>query len=132
MSDETIKQIEKNLTWLNERSKSVNILAITRVVNNLLVHAKTLSDDVSEAYALMNVYEDEYKISVAKYVSGSSISTAKAEREAEVEYADLKRNWTDAKNTYKRLDNFLDRIDKIADAQRQKISVIKQTDMKNL
>lgn len=132
MSDAIIAAIAKNIKWLDEHDKSNSTTSITNVVNKLQIQAVTLSKDVVAAYALMNTAEDDYKTAVAKYESEYEGSNAVAKQKAVVEYAGLKKAWTDAKNVYKRLDSFLDRIDKISDSQRQKISVIKQAELKNI
>jgi hypothetical protein len=131
MSD-IISDIAKNIKWLELNAKTDNVLTLTNKVNELQVQSATLMGKVVEAYKIMNEAEDDYKLSVASYVANSERSAAAAERMAESEFGEKKRFWTSAKTTYKKLDMILDRIDKICDSQRQKISVIKQAEMKNL
>lgn len=132
MSDAIIKEIGKNIVWLGKNFESDNILLISQKLNQLQVQAATLANEVSIAYALMNDNEDAYKQNVAQFVTNYEGSIAKAERAAEAEFAPLKREWTKAKNAYKRLDTILDRIDKICDTYRQRISVVKQAELKNV
>jgi hypothetical protein len=132
MTDELIKTIKKQITWLDNNAKSTNIQAISIVVNKLQILAQTLSEDVTQAYALMNETEDNYKAAIAKFVAEYDGGVAKAERLAEVEFVALKKQWTQAKNIYKGLDMLLDRLDKISDSQRQRVSVVKQSDLKNV
>lgn len=132
MKDEIIKDIGRNIVWLDKNAKSDNILIISQVINKLQIQAATLANDVTKLYALMNNNEDIYKEALAKFVTNYDGSIAKAERAAEAEYAHLKKEWTEAKNLYKRFDVILDRIDKICDSYRQRISVVKQAELKNV
>lgn len=132
MKDEIIKSINDSIAWLDKNSKSNQIVSISRTVDNLLVKAATLGEETTKAYALMNELEDEYKYLVAKYVADSTTGVAKSEKEAEVKYHKKKKDWTEAKNTYRRFNSFLERIDKICDARKQTISVLKNVEMKNL
>jgi uncharacterized protein YaaR (DUF327 family) len=131
-----MKSLEESITgsinWLDKHKDSNNILNISKVIDNLAIKSATLGEMVSEAYALMNEAEDDYKISVAKFMSEATSSAAKAERDAEAKYAEQKRHWTACKNTYKKLDNFLERIDKICESHRQRISIMKMAEMKNI
>ena len=132
MKNNIIIQIKKSITWLDEHKKSNSIVPISKVINSLTIDSVTLGDTVSDAYALMNELEDNYKIAEANFINEFEGSNAAAERAAEAHLAAEKRLFTEAKNTYKRLNTFLDRIDKICDAYRQMISVVKQTDLKNV
>jgi hypothetical protein len=87
---------------------------------------------VTEAYSLQNILEDEYKHSVAEFRKEYKGGVGKGEIEAEVEFADKKRDWTQAKNIYKKLSMKLDRIDKILESHRQSISVVVKTSLKNM
>lgn len=127
-----IDEIRRNIQWLESHAKSNNIVNITSVVNKLMTQSVTLADDVVEAYAIMNRAEDAYKHALAKFVTESEDSKAKSEKQAEYKFSHLKSEWTEAKNVYKRLDTLLDRLDKICDHQKQRISVIKQTDLKHV
>jgi hypothetical protein len=125
MTDEILTAIHKSIKWLDNHKTSNNITDLVIVIDDLTINAAYLGTLVTEAYQLMNETEDEYKIAVAAYVTAFDGSTAKAERHAEVEYQDQKRDWTAAKNGYKTLSMMLDRIDKICDAHRQRVSVMK-------
>ena len=125
MTDEIITAIHKSIKWLDDHKTSNNITDLVIVIDDLTINAAYLGTLVTEAYQLMNETEDEYKIAVADYVTSFDGSTAKAERHAEVEHQGKKRDWTAAKNGYKKLSMMLDRIDKICDAHRQRVSVMK-------
>ena len=124
--------IFSNLRWLEDNIKSDDIIGKSKVLDKLALLSLNFSEEVSDAYAVMNQLEDEYKIAVAKFMGDYDGSAAKGEKEAEVTYADMKRDWTTAKNVYRKLNTFLDRVDKVLDAGRQSISVIKQTNLKHM
>lgn len=131
MTDEIIKSIQESIAWLDKNSKSSNIVSISRTVDNLLIKAAALGEEVTSAYALMNELEDDYKYAVAKHVEKAA-SAAKGEREAEVKYYKKKQDWTAAKNAYKKLNSWLERIDKICDGRKQTISVLKNVELKGV
>lgn len=131
MSLTTIEQIDACIKWLDKNNKSNNLVEIAQVIDRLAVLSVSLGHDVSGAYALMNDLEDTYKTEYAKAVSESDQSVAKAEKLAEVSTRNAKKDWTDAKNGYKRLSVYIDRIDKVIESYRQYISVSK-LDLKNV
>lgn len=120
-----VDQIQVCISWLNENKTSSNLVQIARIINELSVLSVNVGHEVSEAYALTNELEDDYKIAFAKKVSSSSESAAKAEKRAEAELEKEKKDWTQAKNGYKRLSVYLDRIDKVIESYRQSVSVQK-------
>jgi tRNA U34 5-carboxymethylaminomethyl modifying GTPase MnmE/TrmE len=128
MIDDIIKSIE----WLEGRLKSEDIVSIGIVIDKLAIQSMTLAEQVSEAYALMNEAEDEYNHAVAKFIKEFPGARNRADIEAEVEFEDKKKHWTETKNVYKRLNMYLDRVDKIIESHRQRVSVIKQSSMKNV
>lgn len=130
--DEILKEIGKNIIWFGKNAESDNLLTISEKLMQLQVQAATLASIVIDAYALMNEAEDKYKNAVDTFVRDFEGSVAAAEPRARAEHADLKVGWTTAKNLYKRFDIILDRVDKICDAVRQRVSVVKQSEMKNL
>lgn len=127
-----IDEILSNVKWLDANAKSEDILNKGIVLDKLSIQCVYLAEQVSDAYGFMNNAEDAYKIAVAEYCKNSTEGVAKSEKSAEVEFANLKRDWTDAKNGYKRLSMFLERIDKVLESSRQRISVVKQTGLKNM
>jgi len=127
-----IDEILSNVKWLDANAKSEDILNKGIVLDKLSIQCVYLAEQVSDAYGFMNNAEDAYKIAVADYCKNSTEGVAKSEKSAEVEFAHLKRGWTDAKNGYKRLSMFLERIDKVLESSRQRISVVKQTGLKNM
>ena len=130
MSSDVIEQLDKCIRWLDENNKANNLLEISTVIDRIAVLSVNVGHLVSDAYALMNEFEDTFKVAYAKSVSESDASVAKAEKAAEVATAEAKRDWTAAKNAYKRLSVYLDRIDRVIESYRQFISVSK-LDMKN-
>lgn len=129
---EIIKHIADLMQWLDENIHSDDIVTLGRVLDKLSLLGENLGEMVSDAYALQNELEDEYKISVAEYRKNTAGGIAKVEIEAEVEYAQKKRDWTFAKNGYMKLRTRLDRIDKILESHRQRISVLVKTGLKNM
>jgi|JI9StandDraft_2_1071091.scaffolds.fasta_scaffold80266_4 cell division protein FtsX len=130
--DELITLINQQIEWLEDNIHSYDILSVGKVLDKLSILAESFGEEVSEVYALANTLEDDYKISVAQYMKDNEGSAAKLEREAEVEFADKKRDWTTAKNGFKKLNTKLDRIDKILESHRQSISVLVKTSVKNM
>ncbi|HEY0752280.1 MAG TPA: hypothetical protein VGD26_14070 [Chitinophagaceae bacterium] len=130
MSNDVIEQLDRCIKWLDENNKANNLIEISTVIDRIAVLSVNIGHMVSDAYALQNELEDDYKIAYAKAVSESEFSVAKAEKAAEVASAEARKNWTSAKNGYKRLSIYLDRLDKVIESYRQYISVSK-LDMKN-
>ena len=130
--NEILDELNNNVKWLERYVKSDNIVEKGKVLDKISILCLNLSTMVTDAYTLMNDLEDDYKIAVSKYVKDSEASAAKAEREAEALYADKKKDWTAAKNGFKKLNVFLERLDKIQESHRQSISVIKQTGLKHM
>lgn len=130
--DELITLINANIEWLEDNIHSYDIISVGKVLDKLSILAEAFGEEVTEVYSLMNTLEDDYKISVARYMKDNEGSAAKLEREAEVMFADKKRDWTTAKNGFKKLNTKLDRIDKILESHRQSISVLVKTSVKNL
>lgn len=130
--DAIIKEIGKSIRWFDQNAESDNLVLLSQNLTRLVAQSATLANEVILAYALMNESEDNYKIAVDEFVRNFEGSTAAAEPRARAEHAGLKRDWTTAKNLYKRYDIILDRVDKICDAIRQRVSVVKQAEMKNV
>ncbi len=129
-----IDQMLRDIAWLDKHKKSENAVALTAVIDSLSIAAVTLGEQVSDAYEIMNNLEDTYDIAKAKFMDSfdGSNAAAKTKADADEDLIVMRRNFTEAKNVYKRVNMFLDRIDKVCDSHRQRISVVKQTDMKNL
>lgn|SRR5690606_911583 len=128
-----IEQIDACIKWLDNNKRSTNIVEISQTIDRLAVLSVTLGTMVSDAYALMNKLEDDYDIAFASKfteLTKSGISAAAAKPQVEAELAEPKRDWTSAKNGYKKLSVYLDRIDKVIESYRQYISVTK-LDLKN-
>lgn len=122
----TIEQIDKCIKWLNDNDKSNNLVEICKTIDKLSVLSVSVGHEVSEAYALMNELEDIYKLRYASAISQSSAtSVAKAEFEADELTSEHKSNYTKAKNGYKKLSVYLERIDRVIESYRQLVSVAK-------
>jgi hypothetical protein len=130
--DEIIVDIKKSIDWLDQRIRSENIVELGVVLDKLSIQSLYLATKVSEAYNLMNEAEDDYKHCVASFIKNYAGSRAKADVEAEDLFKDKKIHWTQCKGVYKYFALYLDRVDKIIESHRQRISVIKQTNLKNL
>lgn len=129
----TIDLIQVCITWLDQNSKSNNLTQISQTIGRLSILSVTLGHEVSNAYALASEMEDNYDIKFAEKFSkltkeGTSAAAAKPIVEADL--AQEKRDWTSAKNGYKKLSTFLERVDRVIEAYRQLISVSK-LDLKN-
>lgn len=130
--NELITLIGRQLKWLDENVKSNDVVSVDRVLDKLAMLADSFGELVSDAYALANYLEDDYKHSVAEFKKSFKGGVAKGEIEAEVQYKQKKIDWTQAKNGYKKLSMKLDRIDKILESRRQTVSVIVKTQIKNI
>lgn len=121
----TIEQIDACIKWLNDNDKSNNLVDICKTIDKLSVLSVSVGHEVSDAYSWMNQAEDDYKIGFSREVSQSSLSVAKAEYNAECETREFKMQYTEAKNAYKRLSIYLERIDRVIESYRQLVSVAK-------
>jgi Mn-dependent DtxR family transcriptional regulator len=124
----TIDMIQECITWLDQNSKSNNLVKISQTIGRLSILSVSLGHDVSNAYTLASEFEDNYDIAFAERFSkltkeGTSAAAAKPIVEAELHKE--KRDWTSARNGYKRLSTFMDRVDRVQEAYRQLISVSK-------
>jgi hypothetical protein len=121
----TIEEVDACIKWLGDNVKSNNLVEICKCIDKLSILTVSVGHDVSTAYGLMNDLEDEYKFSFASHVSQSSLSVAKSELEAESKFREKKTFYTQAKNGYKKLSTYLDRIDRVIESYRQLVSVSK-------
>jgi len=124
----TQQQTDAILNWLSENNKSKNIIQINQSLNTLAILSITLANDVSEAYALMNDLEDNYKEMYASTMDTltATLSVAKAEVQADVKLAEQRKEFTRAKNLYKKLSMYLDRVERVADFYKQYVSSLKE------
>lgn len=129
-NNEVIEQLDICIKWLDDNNKSNNLIAITQVIDRIAVLSVNVGHMVSEAYDLANRLEDDFKHTFAKAVAESDLSVAKAEKAAEVAAYEAKKDWTAARNGYKRLSVYLDRLDRVIESYRQYVSICK-LDMKN-
>jgi hypothetical protein len=132
--DDVISQIQKNIDWLDKNAASKNMVKICQVIDRLAVLSVSVGHHVAEAYAIMNELDDDYDVSFSKrFVEVSQQKSAAATKPTvEAELADKRRAFTQAKNAYKRLDIYLDRLDKVIESYRQLVSVVKQSEMKHI
>lgn len=128
---ETILEIHKIIKWLEENSASNDVNLISVQLNKLSVHSFHFSEAVSMAEAEAANDENDYKSTVAEFVAGQT-SVTKAEREAETKFAANRKKAVESKSTAKALKLKLDRIDRIMDAYKQRVSVIKQSELKGI
>jgi hypothetical protein len=130
--DELIDLINNQIEWLDDNIHSNDIVSIGMVLDKLSILSEGFGEIVSEAYGVMNELEDDYKLAVSEFRKDFKEGVAKGEIEAEVRFANKKKDWTQAKNIYKKLSMKLDRIDKILESHRQSISVMVKTSVKNM
>lgn len=131
---EIIDRINNAISQLEDLKSSTDVVGIGEVCNDLSLASSYFAKQVSDAYKLMNEAEDDYKTSLAAKISeyAKTQSVNKAETLAEAELREKKIFWTDCKNTYKRYDLHLERIDRILDEFRQYCSSLKKVDFKHL
>lgn len=131
MEKTTIDLIEECIEWLDKHKTSNAIGPITQTIDRLAVLSISLGNMVTDASALANELEDNYKASYATIVNAEGGSIAKAEYKAEAELIEAKKEWTSAKNGYKKLNTYLERLDRVIESYRQMVSVIKEEMKKN-
>jgi hypothetical protein len=134
-SDEVLQSIWVLIQWFDKNNSNTNISATSEKLDELNIWLARFVETCCDAFDLEAQLEDEYKTSFAKRVkelvdSGKPVS--KAEHEVVVELADKKKDWTTAISVYKRLKSRLERFDKIIDGKRQRLSIIKMTELKNV
>jgi hypothetical protein len=128
----TIEAIHEIVRWLQSNGKSQDVSSICIALNDLAIQSFWFAEEVSRAYSTMNSTEEAYKAAMAKDVAASTLPTAKAERLAEAKYAPLKQEFIEYKNLYNKLRALTERVDRILDHEKQRVSLIKQLDLKNL
>jgi hypothetical protein len=129
------EQIIKDLKWLEERKTSTDIVSISHVLNHLNGLMVSFGDEVTAAYELQCEAEDKYDIAFAKKFSeltASGTSAAAAKPIVESELGELKKEWTKAKVMYKKLNSFMDRVDRLADGFKQSQSILNKVDLKRV
>ncbi|MEB3150290.1 MAG: hypothetical protein VKL60_14920 [Sphaerospermopsis sp.] len=130
-----LDEIKKNIDWLDINAKTPNITDISIVLVKLSTQGVTLGELKSDAYDVMVDLEEEYKSAMAEKVNQlirEGMGVAAAERQAEEFLKQKRKDWKDADKIFSRLRGFLDRIDKVSDAVRQRVSVEKQTGLKGM
>lgn len=132
MKEEIITQLNNNIKWLDDYIRVDNIADKGAVIDKINILCVSLAEEVSTAYAVMNDLEDEYKAARADFISKFEGAHNKAEIAAEVHLKEQKRLWTQSKNVYRKLSTYLERIDKVTESHRQRISVVKQVSLKNM
>lgn len=130
--EETIRKIHEIISYLQANASSNDVNDLSIKLNELSVHAVYFAEHVTDAFALMNNSEDAYKTAVAGYISESTLPAAKSEREAETKFANLRKEFLDNKNLQRKFSTKLDRIDKVLDHFKQRISVINKMEGKHL
>lgn len=123
-----IEEVDKVIKWLEANKQSENIVRISQVLNQLAILSSTVSQQVTEAYAVMNELEDNYDIAYAEEtvkVMKEGNSAAGTKPIVEAKLAGTKKSFTSAKNIHKKLSMYLDRMDRIADFYKQYVSNLK-------
>lgn len=121
-----IDEMRVNLDWLSQNAKTPNITDVSIVLLKLSTQSATLGELKSDAYDTMVDLEEEYKSSMAERVNElikGGMGVAAAERQAEADLKDKRKDWKDADKVFSRLRGFLDRVDKICDSARQRVAV---------
>lgn len=129
-----IDEIEKSITWINNNSKSTDIASLSTATTKMSGDCYFFSKMVSDAYELMSTTEDEYKAAKAAYIRDSKDGITKAKEivDCDEEVAKLKKIATDANNLHNRYRRYAAAFDTVLDCARQKISVYKTLDAKNI
>lgn len=133
--DKVLKDINDTIRWFNENSESTNISETSARLDKFNIYLARFNELVCDAFDVEAQLEDEYKTSFAKKIkelTESGMAVNKAENEAVVVLIEKKKDWTTAISVYKRFKSRLERYDKIADAKKQRISVSKMVDLKNV
>jgi len=125
----TITKIHELINFLAQNVDSQDINSLGIKMNELAVWTANFAGQVGDAHALMNDLEHDYKTLVAEYIKEHGQSKGemgKAERAAELKYADKKKEYLVYKNLYKKLSLKLESIDRIIDVYKQRVSALKQ------
>jgi hypothetical protein len=125
---DAIDEISIIIKWLDSSSKSTNIVAISQALNKLSILSSNISQETSEAYGLMNELEDVYEDTFNSHYSElqkAGQSAASSKQEAERLSVSSKKDYTTAKNGYKKLSMYLERVDRISDTFKQYVSNLK-------
>ena len=133
--DEVLDSIHGCIRWFNENNESTNISSVSEKLDEFNVLLARFNELCMDAFEVEATLEDEYKSFYAKRVQelvNSGASVNKAENQVVVELIEKKKEWTSAIVTFKKFKSRLERFDKIIDGKRQRISVAKMTEMKNL
>lgn len=128
MEGTIIDQIRECIQWLHENNKSKHIVKISQCLNKLATLTITLSDDVYEAYKLQSDLEDIYDDKLADrlvQLAKDGVSAAASKPQAQSELKADKANFTAAKNGFKKLAMFQERVDKVMDTYKQYVSNLK-------
>jgi len=129
-----IIKIHELINFLAQNVESQDIHSLGTKMSELAVWTANFASQVGDAHALMNDLEHEYKTLVAEYIKDNGQGKGelgKAERAAELKYADKKKEYITWKNTYKKLSLKLESIDRIIDVFKQRVSALKQ-EMKHI
>lgn len=123
----TVEQIDIALKWLSDNTKSQNIVQLSQCLNKLSTLAVTVGEDLSDAYTVMNELEDDYDEAVAAQFDDltANMSATAAKPLAEAACIGKRRAYTRAKNIYKRLSVYQERVDRVIDSFKQYVSTLK-------
>ena len=133
MSD-IITDIQTNIAWLNANAKSQNISKLSIALSKLSVQCFYFCEIVADAYDLQQQTEDDYKNAKASFIKESTegVTKASATVEADPGVAELKKLMTNASNIHHRYKLYAGAFDTIMDNFRQRVSVAKTLEAKNI
>lgn len=132
MNQETLIKIHQTIKWLEDNSKTQDIDTMSIKLNELALYTVYFSEQVSDAHQQMDLAEEDYKSATAKYVAESTLPAAKSEREAEVLFGPMRKEFILMKSIQRKCKGLLDRVDRVLDHHKQRVSVVKQAEMKHI
>ncbi len=131
-NQQTVQKIYDVVRWLENNGSSQAITDIVIKLDELAIQSMWLAEGVSDAYAARNDAEENYKHAYAKAITNSAESVAKAEKRAFVDNEALRKEFLMWDNLYQKFRMKLDRIETVLDTHRQRVSLLKQMDLKNV
>jgi hypothetical protein len=131
----TIDQAVQNLQELENLYDSDNIIYIGQLCNKLAGLTVNVGKQVSDARTLWKQLETKYKQSVRSKkleLIEQGVGVGKADAMSEDSFKDLETDVMNAENLSDRLKRFLDRCDKVLEANKQYCSTVKSTNLKGI
>lgn len=135
-NDQTaIVRIHELLNWFAKNEETVDIGTMTIRLGELSTWTANFADQVAGAHEQMNNSELAYDRAVLESIRAmteAGVSVAKAERDAKAEHIGKKGEYIKWKNLYKQFELKIKAIDRVIDVRKQRVSTLKQMEMKNL